>query len=154
MEITAHSRPFQLSSKTKDLIVFIICLICIFLFLTSAYGKIADHSKFVTGLSKVAFIGTYAELIGWLVPITEITTSILLINPKTDKLGLTGFILTMGVFTVYILSMTLWAEKLPCRCNLIVERLTWGQHIWFNLVFIAVAIFALILKTNISKHKH
>ncbi len=92
MEITAHSRPFQLSSKTKDLIVFIICLICIFLFLTSAYDKIAEHSKFVRGLSKVAYIGSYAELIGWLVPITEVAISILLINPKTHKSGLTGFV--------------------------------------------------------------
>lgn len=154
MEITAYSRPLQLSSKTKDLIVFIICLICIFLFLTSAYDKIAEHSKFVQGLSRVAYIGSYAELIGWLVPITEVAISILLINPKTHELGLTGFVATMVVFTTYILSMILWAEKLPCRCNLIIERLTWGQHIWFNLVFIAVATFALILKTNISKHKH
>jgi len=154
MEITAHSRPFQLSSKTKDLIVFIICLICIFLFLTSAYGKIAEHSKFVHGLSRVAYIGIYSELIGWLVPITEVAISMLLIIPKTYKLGLIGFIASMVVFTTYILSMILWAEKLPCHCNLIIERLTWGQHIWFNLTFIIIATFALILKTNIIKPKH
>lgn len=154
MEITAYSRPLQISSKTKDLIVFIICLICIFLFLTSACDKIAEHNKFVRGLSRVAYIGSYAELIGWLVPITEVAVSILLINPKTHKLGLTGFVATMVVFTAYILSMILWAEKLPCHCNLIIERLTWGQHIWFNLAFIVIATFALFLKTNISKHKH
>ncbi|RZJ87633.1 MAG: hypothetical protein EOO20_15605, partial [Chryseobacterium sp.] len=139
MEITAYSKPFELSNKTKDLVVFIICLICIFLFLTSAYDKISEHSKFVRGLSKVAYIGGYAELIGWLVPATEVAMSILLINPKTHKLGLIGFIATMAVFTAYILSMILWAEKLPCHCNLIIEKLTWGQHIWFNLIFIVIA---------------
>ncbi|MDB5156121.1 MAG: hypothetical protein JWR50_828, partial [Mucilaginibacter sp.] len=50
-----------------------------------------------------------------------------------------------------ILSMVLWAEKLPCHCSGAIEKLSWTQHIWFNLAFIALAISALRLskrKTN------
>jgi len=154
MEITATRKSFLLSDKAKDLIVFFICLICIFLFLSSAYDKLVEQSKFVQGLSRVAYIGGYAKLIGWLVPSVEIIISLLLMNPKTYRLGLYGFIVTMLVFTGYISSMLLWAEKLPCHCNLIIEKLTWGQHIWFNLAFVAMSGYALTLQKNSFKHKH
>lgn len=57
----------------------------------------------------------------------------------------------MGIFTIYIFGMWLWANKLPCLCNLIVKNLSWGQHIWFNLVFLGLAVIALLLnKPNIK----
>ena len=62
--------------------------------------------------------------------------------------GLWGFLLTMTAFTIYIGSMWLWAEKLPCHCNLIIEKLSWGEHVVFNLAFIGLAAFALWLMKN------
>lgn len=62
-----------------------------------------------------------------------------------------GFTGLMTLFTGYILSMVLWAEKLPCHCGGAIEKLSWTQHIWFNLAFIALAAFALWIsqsKTN------
>jgi len=34
---------------------------------------------------------------------------------------------------------------LPCHCGGAIENLSWGQHIWFNLAFIAIAIVGLRL---------
>lgn len=142
-------RRTKLSEETKEFAIFAISLVCIFLFLSSAYSKIADHESFVQGLMTVSIIGPYAQTIGWLVPIIEISISLLLIIPKTNKIGIFGFIGVMIVFTFYILSMLLWAEKLPCNCNLIINSFTWEQHVWFNLAFIGIAGFALrISKTN------
>lgn len=151
MGTTFIKREFKCSEVIKEKVVFGICLACIFLFLSSAYSKIADHKTFVEGLSGVSLIGSYAMLIGWLVPLIEITVSILLIVPITNKIGLMVFIWTMSVFSLYILSTLLWAKELPCHCNLIINSFTWVQHIWFNLAFIAVAGFALrISKPNVK----
>lgn len=148
-KLVKEASKFQ--ENTKEIVIFCICLACIFLFLSSAYSKIADYNTFVKGLMRVSLIGSYAGLIGLLVPLVEITVSILLIVPKTIKIGLLGFIGVMSVFTIYISSMLLWAEKLPCHCNLIINSFTWGQHIWFNLAFMGIAAFALrISKKNVK----
>lgn len=141
----------QLSDKLRDRLVFYVCLICIFLFLYTAYSKITDHQRFLKGLLKVTIIGGAALYISWLVPAAEVLISILLIIPKTNRWGLMGFTGLMTLFTGYILSMVLWAEKLPCHCGGAIEKLSWTQHIWFNLAFIALAAFALWIsqsKTN------
>ncbi|MBB5645780.1 MauE/DoxX family redox-associated membrane protein [Pedobacter cryoconitis] len=151
MGTTFIKRTFKFSEVTKEKVIFGICLACIFLFLSSAYSKIADHKTFVQGLSRVSLIGSYAEIIGWLVPLIEITASILLIVPKTYKIGLVVFIWTMSVFSLYILSMLLWAKELPCHCNLIINSFNWVQHVWFNLAFIGIAGLALrISKQNVK----
>ncbi|WP_394367955.1 MauE/DoxX family redox-associated membrane protein [Pedobacter gandavensis] len=152
MESTIEgNRSFRFNDNFKEWIVFGICLICTFLFLFSAYEKIIDHSRFAKGLSKVSIISSYANLIAWAIPILEILISLLLIIPKTHRWGLYGFAGLMTLFTAYILSMLLWKEKLPCHCNLIIEKLSWEQHLWFNLVFIGLSIAAVKLSKPITK---
>lgn len=147
MEITIISgRSFQLTPKAREAIWQIIRLICLGLFAISAYAKIVDHDRFVSGMSRVEIIGQYAALIAWSVPVAETIVSLLLIYPYTHRWGLYGFTGLMIVFTLYIGSMLLWAERLPCYCNLIIEKLSFGQHLVFNLAFICLSIFALWLK--------
>lgn len=138
-------RSFRFTDSTKEGLAFLIILICLFLFLISAYTKIEDHERFSRGLANVELIGAHATLISWMVPIAEIGVSLLLIIPKTHRWGLYGFVSLMAVFTVYILSMLLWEEKLPCHCNLIIEKLSWTAHLWFNVGFIVLALCALWL---------
>ncbi|WGQ09718.1 hypothetical protein QG516_24700 [Pedobacter gandavensis] len=142
---TVRKRSFQFTERSKEGLTFLIILICLFLFLISAYTKIEDHERFSRGLAKVQLIGPHAALISWMVPIAEIGVSLLLIIPKTHRWGLYGFTSFMIVFTVYILSMLLWEEKLPCHCNLIIEKLSWTAHLWFNVGFIVLALCAIWL---------
>jgi uncharacterized membrane protein YphA (DoxX/SURF4 family) len=146
METTIkHKARFRLTDKTKEWMVYGICLLCLALFASATYGKIADHETFVKGLSKVSVIGGAAVYLAWFVPIAEIIVCVLLLVPASSKWGLYGFTGLMTVFTGYILSMLFWADKLPCHCNLIIDKLSWGQHLWFNVGFIALAVFALWL---------
>ena len=143
--LTVKKKSYRLSEKVKEWLIFSICLICIFLFLYAAYSKIADHQRFENGLSRVALIGSAASYLAWIVPLSEIFIAVLLIIPQTYKLGLGAFVGLMAAFTVYIISMLLWATKLPCHCGGVIEQLSWTQHVWFNLAFIAIAVFALWL---------
>lgn len=138
------------SVNTRDTLVYSICILCMMLFLCSAFSKVLEHEAFYNGLSKVAIIGRYAKLIAWLVPIAELIVCLLLLIPKTYKYGLYGFASLMTVFTTYILVMLAWAKTLPCHCNLFVENLSWGQHVWFNLGFIGLAIWGIQLSNSIK----
>jgi len=123
-------------------------LACMFLFLYTAYAKLIDHERFVKGLTKVRLISAFAVYISWLVPLVEILVFILLLIPKTVKPGFYAFTCLMILFTLYIISALLWEQNLPCHCGGVIENLSWGQHIWFNLAFILLALFALRLMNS------
>ena len=148
---TVKRSALELTNAFREWIFLGICLICMFLFLFSAYEKIIGYEQFLNGLKKVSFVSQFAKVIAWAVPLIEILTSILLIIPKTQKWGLYGFAGTMAVFSFYILSMLLLKDTLPCHCNLIIDKLTWSQHLWFNLAFIGLALSA--IRFNKSNYK-
>lgn len=129
----------RLSNSTKDKIVNGIRYICLFLFAYTAYAKIIDHDRFLHSLTRVHLISGFAVLISFLVPAVEVLVVILLIIPRTLKIGLSLFTLIMSAFTIYIISAMIWEPKLPCHCGGAIEKLSWGQHIWFNLAFILLA---------------
>lgn len=138
-------RPFQMSKKTREGIAFAISLACLFLFALSAYEKFTDMERFTAGLAKVKWIGLYATFVAKAVPTVELLISVLLLIPATQKLGLWAFATLLFVFTVYIASMLVWAEKLPCHCNLIVAKLSFSEHLVFNIGFILLALWGIYL---------
>lgn len=136
----------RLRDQTKTNLIWAISYCCIFLLIYTAYAKIEDHDRFYKGLLPISYIGNYALLISWLVPLSEILIAVLLLIPQLQKWGLYLFAAMMGVFTLYIAGMLLWASKLPCHCGGAIEKLSWNQHLWFNLGFIALASLAIWLK--------
>jgi len=146
MESTISPKTIPpLLSKTKELVILIICLTCVFLFVYVAYSKITDHQRFLAGLSNVEMFKGFSILLSWFIPVSELIVAVLLILPNTRKWGLYVFIGLMVLFTGYISGSLLWAKNLPCSCGGVIEKMSWKQHVWFNLAFIAIAVFALRL---------
>jgi uncharacterized membrane protein YphA (DoxX/SURF4 family) len=139
---------FQFSGRAKDGLVIGLRFICMALFMYTAYAKIIDHDRFLNGLTRVHLISSFAVFISFAVPVIEIIVALLLLIPQTAKLGLYTFVTVMLSFTIYIISAMTWEEKLPCHCGGAIEKLSWGQHIWFNIAFILLAILALWLTNN------
>lgn len=146
--VTIKKNGFQLSRLAKERLIICIRFVCMFLFLYTAYAKIVDHDRFLKGLSRVHILSGFAVYISWLVPIGETITSILLLVPQTAKWGLYAFTGLIILFTGYIVSAMIWEKTLPCHCGGVIEKLSWGQHIWFNIAFIILAIFALQITTS------
>jgi len=145
---------FLVSEQTRERTIIVIRWVCMALFVYTAYAKIIDHDRFLKGLTRVHLISGFAVVISFLVPLTEIIIALLLLIPKTSKWGLYSFTTLMLIFTGYIISALIWEKKLPCHCGGAIEKLSWSQHIWFNIAFIALAIFALWLnKLNTSFKK-
>ncbi len=143
--INLSYRSFQMGKKTREGIAFAICLACLFLFALSAYEKFTDLERFTTGLAKIKWIGQNANIVAMAVPSLELLISLLLILPATQKLGLWVFATLMLLFTLYITSMLLWAERLPCHCNLILTKLSFGQHLVFNIAFTLLPLWGIYL---------
>ena len=142
---------FPYSGHAKDGLVIGIRFICMALFLYTAYAKIIDHDRFLNGLTRVHLISGFAVFISFAVPVIEIIVALLLLIPQTAKLGLYSFTAIMLSFTIYIISAMIWEKHLPCHCGGAIEKLSWGQHIWFNLTFIVITIIALrLIKLNTS----
>lgn len=151
--IITNNNRFQVSQPAKEKIITAICWLCMALFFYTAYAKIIDHARFLKGLTRVHLISGLAVFISYAVPIIEIIVALLLLIPQTIKIGLYGFIAVMTAFTIYIISAIIWEPNLPCRCGGAIEKLSWVQHIWFNLAFIIIAIVAIRLMQLITSLK-
>ncbi|MGA9652249.1 MauE/DoxX family redox-associated membrane protein [Pedobacter sp.] len=144
-QVTQLLRSEKSLRRLSGSMQFAVSLICLSMLIYTAKDKITDHQRFLDGISKVSFFSNWSKLISWLVPGTEILTALLLLFPKTNRVGLWCFILVMSVFSVYILAALIWLDKLPCHCGGIIETLTWREHLAFNLGFIGLAAWALWL---------
>ncbi|MES2376670.1 MAG: MauE/DoxX family redox-associated membrane protein [Bacteroidota bacterium] len=141
--VIMNKSKFQISELTRERIVIAMRWICMALFIYTAYAKTIDHDRFLKGLTRVHLINGLAVFISFVVPVVEFIIALLLLIPKTAKIGLYCFIAVMTAFTFYIISAIIWEKTLPCHCGGAIEKLSWSQHIWFNLAFISIAIFAL-----------
>jgi uncharacterized membrane protein YphA (DoxX/SURF4 family) len=149
--VITNKTKFQISETAKERIVIAIRWLCMALFLYTAYSKITDHDRFLKGLTRVHLISGFAVFLSFAVPVFEILVALLLLIPQTAKAGLYSFIAAMSSFTIYIVSVMIWENKLPCHCGGAIEKLSWSQHIWFNIAFISIAIIALwLIKLNTS----
>lgn len=144
----------RLSDAAKEALAYGLSLLFVILFFYTAYHKAVDIGTFSRGIAKIPVVGIYSVGTAWGVLGAEVVVSLLLIWPGTNRLGLWGALGLMVIFTGYIGSMLLFAERLPCHCGGAIEKLTWGQHLLFNCGFIALAAGLLLChyKVNI-KHK-
>ncbi|WP_316800212.1 MauE/DoxX family redox-associated membrane protein [Pedobacter frigidisoli] len=142
--------PIKLSSNSVELFQLLLHIILASLFAYTAYEKIMDHERFINGIAKVEIIGRFSLFISLAVPITELVIAVLILIPKTARIGLWSFLVLMIIFTVYILIALIWASKLPCHCGGVIETLTWTEHLWFNIGFIFLTIIAIRLEKTLN----
>lgn len=146
METTVpKTKPSKLSlnERSRKILVDVISYLFIALFIYTAGSKFITFENFVFVLGKSVLIGQYNHLIAWLVPTIEIIISIFLIIPKTRNSGLIASLGLMTLFTTYLIYMINSGSELGCSCGGIVSALSWKQHIWFNIIFIILAITGL-----------
>ncbi|MGX5688489.1 MauE/DoxX family redox-associated membrane protein [Arcticibacter tournemirensis] len=127
----------------KRMLSVIVPYLFVFLFVYTAYAKLTDHAAFASVLSKSVIIGAQAEAFAWLIPLSELAISLLLVIPKTVRAGLYASLALMLGFTIYLIIMMQVQQNLPCHCGGVISRMTWGQHIGFNTGWIMLAVLAL-----------
>lgn len=127
----------------KAIINEIICVLLILLYSYTAFSKSLHYESFVRVLERSPLIGKGAATAGWLLPTAEFSVALLLLFPQTRKSGLFFSAALLLLFTGYLIYMVLFASTLPCSCGGVISKMTWKQHIFFNLFIIGINIAAI-----------
>lgn len=105
----------------------------VFLWLYTGLTKLYDVSRFAAAMRHNSILAPYADILKWLVPITEIIIVIFLCIPQTRKKGILVSAILLALFAGYISYMLLQDSDLPCTCGGILETMSWKQHLVFNI---------------------
>src|SRR5690606_3278736 len=82
------------------------------------------------------------------VPGMEIAIVLLLITERFRTIALYTFFTLMVMFTAYIFIILNFSDFVPCSCGGVLEKLSWTQHLIFNVVFVMLAGLAVFLSTQ------
>ncbi|MBK5214972.1 MAG: hypothetical protein JJE55_15095 [Flavobacteriaceae bacterium] len=117
----------------------------VLLFLYAASSKLLDFETFTVQLAQSPLLSAYAGIIAWLVPGIEIGIALLLVFERFRLLALYAAFTLMVMFTAYIYIILNYSDFVPCSCGGVLEKLSWTQHLIFNVVFIILAGVAVLL---------
>ncbi|SEB10583.1 MauE/DoxX family redox-associated membrane protein [Pedobacter hartonius] len=137
----------------KRITVDIVSYAYVLLFLYAATSKLMDYDNSEMQMSKSPVITDYASILVWLVPALEILISVLIAIPKAAMIGLLMALGMMCAFTGYIFIILNYSDFIPCSCGGVLAMMGWRTHMVFNLVFIFLAIVAIVLKAQKALEK-
>jgi uncharacterized membrane protein YphA (DoxX/SURF4 family) len=110
------------------------------LFFYAASSKLTDFEKSRGEMMNQVFPAQIAEILTWFIPAIELILIPLLLFPSTRKMALWASLFLLSSFTIYIaVVMTGVFGRVPCSCGGILEHMSYGTHLIFNLFFIGLA---------------
>ncbi len=125
--------------SVKRNVPVIVAYLFLLLFLYAAISKVLDYETFSVQLAQSPLLSAYAGVIAWAVPGLEILIAILLTIPKYRIPALYAAFTLMVMFTAYIYIILNFSDFVPCSCGGVLEKLSWTQHLFFNIFFIILA---------------
>ncbi|MFH7018609.1 DoxX family protein [Flavobacterium sp. FlaQc-47] len=135
----------ELKTRAKNITIEVICLLYILLFIYAGLSKILDFHNFRIQLGQSPILSPLAGWVSILIPLIEFAIAILLIFKQTRFLGLLASFILMGLFSFYIYIILNYSSFIPCSCGGILEKMKWGDHLIFNLVFVVMAGLAFLI---------
>lgn len=139
--------------RKRGIIVEVICFLFILLFVYAAVSKLLDFEKFRIQLGQSPMLTDFASLVAFGVPTLEILLAITLSINKFRTIALYAGLGLMTAFSAYIAVILNFSDFIPCSCGGILERLGWTEHLIFNIVFILLAMIAIVLNDNVQMEK-
>lgn len=131
--------------NARKVFLEIVCLLYVFLLVYAAMNKGLDFENFKVELGQSPLLSAFAGWISWAVLIVEFMIAILLLFPSTRINALYAGFCLMTMFSAYIFIMLNYSSFLPCSCGGILEKMSWKEHLVFNIVFVGLAGLALWL---------
>jgi uncharacterized membrane protein YphA (DoxX/SURF4 family) len=138
----------------KGLILEIICISYALLFIYAATSKLFEFENFRIQLGQSPLLSAFANWVAIAVPVSEFLIAFALLFPGLRFLGLFASYTLMTMFSAYIYILLNYSAFVPCSCGGILEKMTWEQHLAFNIFFVFLAGMAIMLfpKNNISNN--
>lgn len=140
--------------QLRNIVIEFICMLFVLLFVYAATSKLIDFEHFRIELGQSPLLSAFADWFSILVPAAEYTICLLLVIPRFRIVGLFSAFGLMVMFSVYIYIILHYTSFVPCSCGGVLEKLKWGDHLIFNLAFVALAILAILLHFKSYKTKN
>ena len=140
-----------LQTKIRNIIIDITCYLYVILFIYAAVSKIIDFENFRIQLGQSPLLSAFATEVAIAIPLIEIIIAVLLILPRLIKIGLYASYLLMVMFTTYIYIILNYSQFIPCSCGGILEKMTWNQHMVFNIIFLLLVLIAILFSQETTK---
>jgi len=134
----------------KNSIMEIIAALLILLFAYAAITKLLTYAAFKEQLIYSPVGTRFAGLLAWLVPATEIVIAVTLIIPAYRKTGFYLSFLLMLAFTLYVYYVLNFVYEVPCACGGVLSRMSWHEHLIFNLIYTMIALAGILLSQKYS----
>lgn len=137
----------------RKIIIEIISSLLILLFLYASVSKWLAFKTFIGEMNNQPFPNWMTPFLVWSIPFIEVLIAVGLIFEKTRVQSFYASLILMLAFTIYTVAILLQAFKyIPCSCGGVIRKLTWPQHLFFNLFFVGISILGIILKKREPVH--
>jgi uncharacterized membrane protein YphA (DoxX/SURF4 family) len=131
----------------RQVLLECISALLILLFLYASLSKFMDFYTFTGEMMNQPLPHPLSRFMIWFIPITEILMCFALLFERTRLLGLYTSFGFMTLFTIYsIFILFNFFGRIPCSCGGVIKKLTWKQHVVFNLFFMALSVWGIILQ--------
>jgi putative oxidoreductase len=141
--IPLYYNPFFMK---RQIYIEVISSLLILLFLYASVSKFLDFKAFTRDMNNQPFPNWMTPYLAWGIPSIEILMSLALMFTKSRMAGLYASLILMTAFSVYTATILLHFFKyVPCSCGGVIKKLTWNQHLFFNLFFVGLAATGIIL---------
>jgi hypothetical protein len=158
--LTVTNSLFSKLQPRYSTIISVLNFLFAVLFLYTGVNKLLVIENFQVAMG-ITILKPFAVILSYTVPIVEIIIAILLVTPSFTyrhrvcnlrKAGFYAFTSMMLLFTLYVIYTLIFrANDLPCSCGGALNTLTWMQHLYFNLLFLLLATWQIILLRKIKK---
>ncbi|HCR76817.1 MULTISPECIES: MauE/DoxX family redox-associated membrane protein [Weeksellaceae] len=135
----------------KKIIPFAVSILFVILFCYAAINKVLDFENFQVQISESPLLNGSLQFLPNTIIIVEVLIAGLLCYRKTRNIGLLGSFVLMLLFTGYIALIISTSDNLPCSCGGILEKMSWHQHLYFNIGCVALSVIALGLNLRYSR---
>jgi len=137
----------------RKIIIEIISSLLILLFLYASVSKWLAFKTFIGDMNNQPFPNWMTPYLVTIIPVAEVLIAVGLIFEKTRVPALYASLILMMAFTIYTVTVLLHAFRyVPCSCGGVIKKLTWPQHLVFNLFFVAISLLGIWLKKRDAQH--
>jgi putative oxidoreductase len=110
----------------------------------AAIVKLLDPALSLSQMRNQIFPNWLSDVLAFALPFAELLAVALLLVKCTYKIGLYLSTLLLTAFTLYIILVKLLVfDRIPCSCGGVISGMSWLQHLFFNLFFLALSIAAI-----------
>ncbi|MFL5745674.1 MAG: MauE/DoxX family redox-associated membrane protein [Niastella sp.] len=138
----------------RKIIIEIISSLLILLFLYASVSKWLAFKTFIGDMNNQPFPNWMTPYLVYSIPVIEVLIAVGLIFEKTRVPALYASFVLMMAFTIYTVAVLSHAFRyVPCSCGGVIKKLTWPQHLFFNLFFVGISLLGIWLKKRDSLHE-